>query len=209
MTDTVGYIVNTNPSRGENGIAFDYIFAGHGAYVQSKSELMTARIMVAEGQLKGLQPVTEKIILEHGLIPGVLMELTLDAMLANPRDELFAAIRWDGERYGVVLPTQTRGPASVQYEKVPNAVLEVHSHANMHAYFSGTDDTDEQGFMLYAVFGRLAHVRPQLNMRVGVYGHFGQVRWPEIFSGPPPAVDLLDDEVSDSAFSEPNPTGGA
>lgn len=188
MTDTIGYIVMSNPRTGAQGIAYDYIFSADGTYIQSTSPLLTARIMVAEYELRGLQPVTEKVVLEHGLIPGLLMELVLDAMLANPRAELFAAIRWDGESYGVVLPQQTRGAASVEYEKVPDTVLEIHSHANMRAFFSMTDDQDEQGFMLYLVVGKLDQLEMEMSCRIGIYGYFSPVGWPEVFSGPLPSA---------------------
>ena len=41
----------------------------------------------------------------------------------------------------------------------------------MHAFFSSTDDADEQGFRLYVVIGNVDTDRPTLAARVGVYGH--------------------------------------
>ena len=37
----------------------------------------------------------------------------------------------------------------------PGVVAEFHSHGSSRAFFSATDDRDEQGFRIYGVVGRL------------------------------------------------------
>ena len=69
-----------------------------------------------------------------------------------------------------------------------------HDHTQTRAFFSGTDDRDEQGFRIYGVVGRLDTLRPELSLRVGVYGHHAPVRWSQVFDGPSPGVRLLAEE---------------
>ena len=72
-------------------------------------------------------------------------------------------------------------------------VAEFHSHGTSRAFFSKTDDRDEQGFRVYGVVGRLDDPEPELRLRVGVYGHFAPAEWAQVFSGPIPGVRLPDE----------------
>jgi hypothetical protein len=51
----------------------------------------------------------------------------------------------------------------------------------MGAFFSHTDNLDEQGLCIYAVAGKLDRLIPDVNMRVGVYGYFAPVKFSEVF----------------------------
>ena len=73
-------------------------------------------------------------------------------------------------------------------------VAEFHSHGSSRAFFSATDDADELGFRIYGVAGRLDRDRPELSLRVGVYGHFAPVDWPQVFDGPHPNLRLISKE---------------
>ena len=62
-------------------------------------------------------------------------------------------------------PQQTSSCA-VRATPVHDAMVEVHSHHAMRAYFSATDDRDETGRRIYGVLGRLAGPRPEIALRV-------------------------------------------
>jgi hypothetical protein len=62
-------------------------------------------------------------------------------------------------------PQQASG-CSVRATPVPDAVVEVHSHHAMRAYFSGTDDRDETARRVYGVLGRLDTTTPEISFRV-------------------------------------------
>jgi len=64
----------------------------------------------------------------------------------------------------------------------PDIILDLHSHCEMGAFFSATDNRDEQGFRLYAVLGRI-FTRPEMALRVGVYGDFWTVPVGMVFGG--------------------------
>ena len=153
-----------------------------------------ARVLVAPGAVRGLAPVAEKLALTHGPIPAYLLGWGLRWFREAPSTERFFAVRWDGDAYRVVVPEQNGTASSLTYRPPAGVVAELHSHGRGRAFFSATDDRDEQGFRIYGVVGRLDTLRPELSLRVGVYGHFAPVRWSQVFGGPTPGVRLMSEE---------------
>ena len=188
-TGPVGYLVNHRTGlTGAHGIGHDYVLGSGGLYVQSESAQLTARVLVAPCEVRGLAPVAEKVELTHGPIPANLFETGLRWFRDDPETERFFAVRWDGSSYRPVVPPQIGTATSLAYAPPTGVVAEFHSHGHSRAFFSATDDRDEQGFRIYGVAGRLDSDRPELNLRVGVYGHFAPLRWSQVFSGP--SLDL-------------------
>ena len=187
----VGYLVN-HPAglSGVQGVGYDYVFGSGGVYVQSESDHLTARVLVAPADVRGLAPVSEKLALTHGPIPAHVFELGLDWILAAPGTERFFAVRWDGDAYRLVVPPQEGTGSSLSYQPPHGAIAEFHSHGSHRAFFSATDDRDEQGFRVYGVVGRLNTIAPELALRVGVYGHYAPLHWSQVFDGPPPGLGL-------------------
>ena len=95
-------------------------------------------------------------------------------------------MRWDGRAYRLVVPEQEGTATRLKYTPPAGVVAEFHSHGSSRAFFSATDDRDEQGFRIYGVAGRLDTPRPELSLRVGVYGHFAPLDWSQVFGGPDP-----------------------
>ena len=188
----MGYLVN-HPGglSGVQGIGYDYVLGLGGVYVQSRSAHLVARILVAPGSVRGLAPVTEKVALSHGPIPARLFELGLRWFQDDPDTERLFAVRWDGRAYRLVVPPQVGTESSLAYEPPARVVAEFHSHGSSRAFFSDTDDRDEQGFRIYSVAGRLDSPQPELSLRVGVYGHFAPVDWSQVFGGPDPGLRLM------------------
>ena len=191
----VGYLVNRPAGlAGVQGIGYDYVLGAGGVYVQSQSADLTARVVVAPGEVRGLAPVDEKVALTHGPIPARLFEKGMRWFQAAPDTERLFAVRWDGRAYRLVLPAQAGNASSLTYRPPAGVVAEFHSHGSSSAFFSATDDRDEQGFRIYGVVGRLDTPRPELSLRVGVYGHFAPVDWPQVFGGPNPGLRLTGEE---------------
>ena len=192
----VGYLVNHRDGlSGSNGIGFDYVLGSGGIYVQSESAHLTARVMVASCEVRGLAAVAEKVELAHGPIPAGLFELGLGWFRDDPDTERFFAVRWDGRSYRLVVPPQLGTATSLEYAPPAGVVAEFHSHGTSRAFFSKTDDRDEQGFRTYGVVGRLNRHRPELSLRVGIYGHFAPVEWSQVFDGPPHGLRLVGEEA--------------
>ena len=171
-----------------------------------RAQTLTARVLVAPCTVRGLAPVTEKLELAHGPIPARLFELGLRWFRDDPDTERFFAVRWDGRAYRPVVPPQEGTATSLAYVPPTGVVAEFHSHGSSRAFFSKTDDGDEQGFRVYGVVGRLDAPEPELSLRVGVYGHFAQVDWPQVFGGPDPGVRQVNEEPE--ATGDGNPTTG-
>ncbi len=191
----VGYLVNRNDGlTGAQGVGFDYVLGADGLYVQSEGAHMTARVRIATCEVRGLAPVAEKVGLSHGPVPARLLEVGLRWFRGDPDTERIFAVRWDGRSYRLVVPPQIGTATSLTYAPAPGMVAEFHSHGRSRAFFSATDDEDEQGFRIYGVFGRLDTDRPELSLRVGVYGHFAPVSWPRLFEGRPRGVRMVGEE---------------
>ena len=191
----VGYLVNHNEGlTGAHGIGFDYVLGAGGVYAQSESAHLTARVPVAPCEVRGLAPVAEKVELANGPIPARLFEIGLLWFEDAPHTERFFAIRWDGRSYRLVVPEQEGTATRLEYRPAAGVVAEFHSHGSSRAFFSKTDDGDEQGFRVYGVAGRLDSDRPKLSLRVGVYGHFAPVEWSQVFDGPDPGLRLVGEE---------------
>ena len=187
----MGYLIN-HPSglTGGQGIGYDYVLGAGGLYVQSWSAHLVARVLVAPGLVRGLAPVPEKLTLPHGPIPVYLFEVALRWFQASPSTERFFAVRWDGDAYRLVVPEQAGTASSLTYRPPAGVVAEFHSHGKTRAFFSPTDDRDEQGLRIYGVVGKLDTPWPELRLRAGVYGHFAPVEWSQVFVGPDPGIGL-------------------
>ena len=191
----VGHLVNhPDGLTGSNGIGFDYVLGAGGLYAQSESAHLTARVLAAPCEVRGLAPVTGKVELTHGPIPAGLFELGLRWFQDDPDTERFFAVRWDGAAYRLVVPPQLGTATSLAYAPPAGVVAEFHSHGTSRAFFSATDNRDEQGFRVYGVAGRLDTDRPEVSLRVGVYGHFAPAAWSQVFQGPNPGLRLMTEE---------------
>ena len=195
----MGYLVNRPGGlAGSQGIGYDYVLGAGGLYVQSESAHLTARIAVAPAQVRGLAPVSEKLALTHGSIPSHVFELGLRWFQAMPDTERFFAVGWDGGAYRLVVPPQAGTGASLTYRPPSGVVAEFHSHGRHRAFFSATDDRDEQGFRIYGVVGRLDALQPELTLRLGIYGHFAPLDWQQVFDGLPPDLRLIAEEPGET-----------
>jgi PRTRC genetic system protein A len=89
------------------------------------------------------------------------------------------------EGWRCVNTTRATNPASLEFDDHAGAVIDLHSHGTLSAFFSETDDEDEQGLRFYAVIGQVDRDCPQIAVRVGVYGHTWNVPQTTVFNGGP------------------------
>lgn len=206
----VGYrIFREDGVYGARGLYYNYILAGNGLFIEAWSPLLSGRVQIAEVEVKGLAGLLPEVKLAHGKIPVGLLELTLDLMMFEHATEIYVAIVYENGEYGLKSPNQVGSAASVTYERPDNVVLDLHSHGSMDAFFSGTDNKDEQGLRLYGVVGGLRRVL-HMKMRLGIYGYFGPVKLGDVFDDVPP--DLLDQAAEENKVLIPdydpdNPAG--
>ena len=63
----------------------------------------------------------------------------------------------------------------------------------MNAFFSQTDDADEQAAKVYAVIGKL-DTMPEIRLRVGIYGYWRSLPVTAVFMGSGPFKDLYQEK---------------
>lgn len=209
------------------GKLYEYILAENGVFLHVRRtglEVMLQSFMPwAPGlKVRGLQPAEAFFHCDYPRVPfshcSVMLNYARSAKDANGHQlEILFHLIWleAQKKWEVRIPQQEQHPASCKpvgtsiapggtYER---AMIEVHSHHSMRAFFSGTDDKDEQGFRIYGVLGTIFD-RPTLRVRIGVYGQFWEMPAEDFFElgghGQEPAVHdaYFDDERPTQDFEE-------
>jgi PRTRC genetic system protein A len=190
MRPIVGYTVFTKGDvpLGTDGIAYTYRLAADGVCVTAENACLQATIPVATGAIRGIRASHSGVELPHGRVPHALWQaiLAVCQAAANEQQEVLCEVIWLPEqRYALRQPRQLAGVSALAYERQDRALLQLHSHHRMPAFFSATDDQDEQGLGLYGVLVRLgvAGQQPEVLLRVGVYGHYQTLPWAAVFAG--------------------------
>jgi len=177
----VGYLQNTPEGlQGEPGFFYNYILAENGLFIRAQGPLLEATVRIVRADVRGLAPLTESVELTYGKIPWYIHSLALSVFATDPWREHYLAVVWD-RGYHLKMPVQDGERAGVSYERLPHTVLDIHSHSLMTAFFSGTDNRDEQGLRLYMVMGEMDTLFPEVRLRVGVYGYFAPLELEQVF----------------------------
>ncbi|MBN1815349.1 MAG: hypothetical protein JXA14_26190 [Anaerolineae bacterium] len=180
IIEPAAYIFNRDGARPRTppGKSFAYVVAGNGLFKHAESRFVEALIPLASARIAGLRPL-ELAVRPHVMLPGAVLQMVLDDARRRAWDRpveamYHVAVERDW-RIRVLRPHQNGGQGSLRYEidDDRDVILDVHSHHEMHAFFSSTDTLDEQGFRFYAVLGKIFS-RPEIALRIGVYGDF----WP-------------------------------
>lgn len=182
----VDYLIAHDGPPAPSGWAYDYVLSADGLWVQAENEHLAARIPIARGEVRGLTALHPIFTLKHGRLPHDLWAHIVDvarAWAVEGQEALLMVRYTDPLGYHLVVPQQAVSPTEVAYLPAPDVALEIHSHHRYTARFSGTDDADEQRLAVYGVVGRLDTDRPEVRLRVGVYGYFMEVAWEEVFEG--------------------------
>ena len=183
-----GYLVAHNGAPDPVGLIADMVLDGGGVYLAAATPNLSIRIRLASAAVPGLPIVPMGVSLTHGRVPESLWRLIVDtARAAMPSEILLAIIARDPAEGEVLVgaagpyclvkpeldecgsgdwrPQQASG-CGVRATPVHDAIVEVHSHHAMRAYFSATDDRDETGRRIYGVLGRLDGPHPEIALRV-------------------------------------------
>ena len=179
----VGYLLNKKEGLvGEPGPYYDYLIGSNGVYIRAENSLISATIPVAKGKIRGLEPLETKVELLNGKIPLYLYHAALSIPQAMPEQEccLLITCAHYGE-YHITLPAQIATAGGVTYVPEPSTVVSIHSHGRMGAFFSATDDKDEQGLCIYMVVGKADQLIPEVKIRVGCYGNYIDIGGGDVF----------------------------
>jgi len=172
---------------------FAYVLAQNGLFKLVDTPHFYASLRLASAHVAGLRRWPEEgVRLLVPKIPAAWLAAVLrDARKQGGRDagvlrsiEQMYHFHWAAQGWHAARPRQQATTGSVQYHggEESTIVLDLHSHHEMPAFFSGTDNRDEQGCRFYAVIGRI-YSRPEMRLRLGVYGDFFEVPAVGLFEG--------------------------
>lgn len=172
------------------GAMYQYVVAGNGLFVRAEDSRIAAMAPVAHCSLRGLVEVESYARLKVPRIPVKWLEsILVSARRHLPKEVLYQFTYSDAWR--CTRPAQRITPVSVEFDDVADAVIDLHSHNSMDAFYSDKDNRDEAGLRFYAVIGRVNTDRPEIALRAGVYGYPWPVSVETVFEGPGPFVDVL------------------
>lgn len=169
---------------------YDYILAGNGLFKRGRNRHVEVMLPVTGCRVAGLPAAVPYLRLAGERLPGRLLHtLLVDARRrawAHPAEALYLIYR-DGDRTRLCYPPQEATAAHIAYEGSgdPAIIAEIHSHCELGAFFSSTDNRDELGFRFYGVVGHIFS-RPALILRLGLHGDHWPVAVTDLFtdSGP-------------------------
>ena len=205
-TDLIGYkFVQQLPLPTHTGTGLEYLIGSNGIFARAIRPGLEVLMPVAHTQpIKGLATLTPFVTISPKVPEALLIEMWRRSCQAcadpdNPLEILFHLLWVEGD-WQLVVPEQEQGRLHCRPIRIDGdssavqAVIEVHSHHQMSAYFSSTDDADEcHGFRIYGVFGKVRSIRPEMQFRVGLFGHFWQVPATSIFEL---SADVFVDDVT-------------
>ncbi len=183
-------------------VLYQYVIAANGLFIRAEDSRLAALINLAPVRLTGLADLTPGLTLKVPRVPVVwLFAILKSARQHLPREAMYQ-LTFDERGWRVAMPAQVGTPTALRFADNSAAVIDLHSHNSMAAFFSDTDDRDEQGFRLYAVIGRIDTPQPEIRVRVGVYGHHMAVPAELVFDGLGPFVEQVAEEAEAAAVAE-------
>ena len=202
------HIYESYPLPANDALAYQYILSGSGLFIRTETRFFEAVLPVVSCMVRGLEPLHHSFQLNVPRMPTRLLDTILsDARRARRTDEgrpdnglneVLYQFHHHGQTVQVKKPPQQATAVSVLApgSHDANILCDLHSHGNMSAFFSQTDDADEQAAKLYAVMGKLDTV-PEMRLRVGVYGYWLALPVTAVFTGNGPFKDLHQEKNHD------------
>jgi PRTRC genetic system protein A len=181
------------------GALCEYLVAGNGLFVRAEDARLEACIPVAAAVCPGLADLIPCARLKLGRIhPAYLTSIYQSAVRRLPNEAAYQFLldASDPVPWRVAMPAQLATPTGVDYTDDPLAVVDLHSHGALPAFWSATDDSDECGLRFYVVVGHVGTDAPTIFCRVGVYGHRWNVPALSIFEALGPFTDVFDKEAA-------------
>ncbi len=177
---------------------YEYLFAGNGVFVRaSRPGLEVVMPVETYNQpIRGLPILKPQLKFNYPRIPkDILLSIWQQSCLATDDKkeliEMLFYIDYQQPYWRLCVPNQIQSRDRCQpTHSYHEAGVELHSHGSMNAFFSTTDNAEEDGFRVYAVIGKLDTNHPEILVRIGVFGYFWTIEASQIFELPNFFVDL-------------------
>ena len=192
------HIHHQEPLPSSDALAYQYILAGNGLFIRTETRFFSVLMPIAKATVRGLPSLAFDFQLKIPLLPvSLLSNVLTNARLVRNADgrlnEVLYHLHHNGRSVQLIKPPQQTTAVSIAApENATNTLLcDPHSHGNMAAFWSSTDNADEQAARLYAVIGHLDS-QPEIRLRVGCYGYWHPLPLTAVFAptqGPFPFID--------------------
>jgi len=199
-----------------DALAYQYLIGGNGVFIRTNCRFFSAVVPVIHHTIRGLALLKPQFRLHVPRIPVSLLESILsDARLASssnddqPLHETLYHFYHLGHAVQVKKRPQKATAVRVQAEGDGGAdvICDLHSHGGMPPFWSPIDNKDEQGARLYGVIGRVDAIRPEMKLRVGVYGYWRPLPLTAVFTANGPFKDLYQEKDDDKQRLSQRPCG--
>jgi hypothetical protein len=194
------------------GTLASYEVAGNGVFYHAAHPALEARVCVTPATIRGLPPLDPLVALRVPRVPGEVLLRMLEIARGEhddhgPLEVLFHLTYTSEQGWQVHLPAQRQTRLSVEpldtgadstYER---ALIEVHSHHAMRAFYSHTDAADDHWFRFNVVLGRIFDA-PELLVQLGVDGYHATVPADTIFHLPDGIRDVGAEDGRDEPLDE-------
>ncbi|NHZ72837.1 MAG: hypothetical protein GWP17_07115, partial [Aquificales bacterium] len=156
IDNLVTYLIHQHRSLPANdALAYQYILAGNGVFMRAETRFFEAHIPIMHCQVRGLEKLEPYFRLKVPRIPEQLLtHILADAHRARRPNgglnEVFYRFHHQGQTVQVKKPSQrvTKVSVSAPGSSDADIICDLHTHGNMPAFWSKTDNNDEQGCQL-------------------------------------------------------------
>lgn len=193
------HILRSDELPAYDAIGYQYLMAGNGLFIRTETRFFTATVPVKRAIVRGLPLLKGRFGLRVPKLPeSLLTAVFTDARRARRPDgglnEVLYQFHHDGQTVQLKKPPQQATAISVTSSTSnstgENILCDLHSHGNMGAFWSETDDMDERNGRLYAVVGKVDSEKPEMRLRVGIYGYWMSLPVTALFADNPQSIDL-------------------
>jgi PRTRC genetic system protein A len=150
-----------------------FIWAGNGIFRSVTRQEFKAVVCHRKVHTPGLPEFEQEFKLLISPVPHTKVKAIIEQIQQEPDLEQLFYLYWRSDRWEVLYPEQECTPSScIAGDRfLEPAVIEIHSHGAARAFFSGTDDLEENGCRISTVIGK-SHGQLEIVSRVCVHGLF-------------------------------------
>ena len=183
LSELVDHAIARDGAVAHSSAVIQYVMHGGGVMLKAKNDHFDITLPLATAEIRGLPVVKPSV--KMTAIPAQFLSAIIDHAKARDYEVVYYVVKRPFSSKLELIVGQSGGVASIEniVDPVPDSqiVAQIHSHHHMEAFFSATDDANEQEFRLFGVVGRTQYARPHTCFRLGVHGYHFDIRAHDIF----------------------------
>lgn len=117
--EIVGHLMNRHDGLyGTRGLAYDYITAGNGLFIEAKNDLFSARVAVYNVTIRGLKPMEPYLFLRNKVDwynLNAVFQLATNNWRCGNEDKQYYCILKERNHWETYRPEQTTGENQVRF----------------------------------------------------------------------------------------------